>query len=80
MFAAASVTETIKKASELWIAENYQHDFKISSASSGILAKQILSGAPADIYISASYLWIKELKKKNIPTNENVKKIKIANS
>ena len=39
---------------------------RASSASSSALAKQIINGAPANIYISASALWIEELSKKII--------------
>ena len=66
LFIAASTNEVIKEASELWIKENGSHKFRISSASSGILAKQIISGAPVDLYISASYLWIEELIKRKL--------------
>lgn len=40
-------------------------DVRVSSGSSGTLARQITRGAPADIYISASSSWIETL------TNEN---------
>ena len=66
LFIAASTNEVIKEASESWIKENGSHKFRISSASSGILAKQIISGAPVDLYISASYLWVEELIKKKL--------------
>lgn len=41
-------------------------NIRISASSSSTLAKQIISGAPANIYISASWEWIKELNKDNI--------------
>ena len=75
LFIAASTNEVIKEATESWIKENGSHKFRISSASSGILAKQIISGAPVDLYISASYLWVEELIKKKLINAKTVNAI-----
>jgi len=75
LFIASSTYGVIKEVSELWIENNYKHNFRISSSSSGILAKQIISGAPADLYLSASPLWMKELQKSNLVLNESVTEI-----
>ena len=45
---------------------------RASSASSSALAKQIINGAPANIYISASALWIEELSKKKIIVSSTI--------
>ena len=62
IYNAASTSETIAEISKEWEKIN---NIKVSasSASSSSLAKQIINGAPANIYISASWLWIEELKK-----------------
>ena len=57
LFAAASVTNVVYE-----IAENFQSktgiQVKINIASSGVLARQIVSGAPFDYFISANKNWM----------------------
>ena len=65
IYNAASTADIIIEIAKEW--ENLNSiKVRSSSASSSALAKQLLNGAPANIYISASWLWIEELKKQNI--------------
>lgn len=75
--AAASTTGPLLKISEMFKAET-GITIKTSFASSGVLARQIEQGAPADIFISASKKWadyaeekdlLKEGTRKNFLTN-----------
>lgn len=43
--------------------------------SSGKLAQQIVSGAPVDIYLSASYRWVRFLEKKDFLDRKDIKKL-----
>jgi molybdate transport system substrate-binding protein len=60
IFAAASTTNVINEIIDLYNARNprQQERTRASFASSATLAKQITSGAPADIYLSASIQWM----------------------
>jgi molybdate transport system substrate-binding protein len=64
VFAAASTTNAIAEIGELYAAKRAGH-IKTSFASSSTLAKQIASGAPADVYLSANKKWMDFLEKKN---------------
>lgn len=57
VFAASSMTNAIDEVISLY---RQQHDepIRASYASSSALARQITSGAPADIYISANQRWM----------------------
>jgi len=65
IFNAASTSDVIAEISKEWERASKQI-VRASSASSSALAKQIINGAPANVYISASWLWIEELSKNNI--------------
>ena len=74
IYNAASTADIIIEIAKEW--ENLNSiKVRSSSASSSALAKQLLNGAPANIYISASWLWIEELKKQNIIKVETIKPI-----
>ncbi len=60
VFAPSSMTETIREASEAFEAET-GIDVTLNFASSSVLARQIESGAPADIYLSANQRWMDHL-------------------
>lgn len=65
VFAAASLKEALDDAAHVY--ENQSGDtVKISYAASSTLAKQIESGAPADIFISADLDWMDYLQKRNL--------------
>lgn len=62
VFAAASMKTALDPLAEAFQAET-GHRVVISYAGSNALAKQILDGAPADIFISASVQWMDEVEK-----------------
>lgn len=80
IFAAASLTPALTE-----IGKNYKENTGISLifsfASSGALARQISSGAPADIFISANKKWadwLKETKGKLIQRDQGILKNRLA--
>jgi molybdate transport system substrate-binding protein len=64
VFAAASTTNAISEIGDLYSAKHPGH-VQPSFASSSTLAKQIASGAPADVYLSANKKWMDFLEEKN---------------
>jgi molybdate transport system substrate-binding protein len=74
IYNAASTTDIILEITKEWESLNLIK-IRSSSASSSSLAKQLANGAPANIYISASWLWIEELKKLGIIKAETIKPI-----
>lgn len=62
VFAGAGLTTTMEE-----MAESYRsltgEKISFNFASSGMLAKQIISGAPADVYISANRYWMEEVER-----------------
>ncbi len=72
IYNAASTSDMIIEISTEW-KKITNITVNASSASSSSLAKQIINGAPANIYISASWLWIEELKKNNIIVANTIK-------
>ena len=71
IFKAASTSDVIAEISKEWQKINNKVA-RASSASSSALAKQIINGAPANIYISASALWIEELSNKKIIASNTI--------
>lgn len=65
VFAAASTTDVITEIGDLYMARNLGL-IKPSFASSSTLAKQIASGAPADVFLSANPKWMDFLEEKNL--------------
>ncbi|WOI56270.1 molybdate ABC transporter substrate-binding protein [Palleronia sp. LCG004] len=62
VFAAASLTNAMEEI-EPRFEEATGHDLVVSLAGSSALARQILAGAPADVFISANALWMDEVEK-----------------
>ena len=60
VFAAASMKTALDEVAAAWQAET-GHRVTISYAGSSALAKQIIAGAPADIFISANPGWMDEV-------------------
>ena len=60
VFAAASLAEVLSEL-EPGIREKFGIEIQINAAGSGTLARQILAGAPADVFISADPRWMDEL-------------------
>ena len=75
LFIASSTNEVIKEAADQWVSDNIKHNFRLSASSSGALAKQIISGAPVNIFISASKDWIIELEKKRLIKSNSIQEI-----
>lgn len=74
VFAAASLTNALDEAARLFERQGGAHA-KISYAASSLLAKQIESGAPADIFISADLDWMNYLERRHLiqaATRENL--------
>ena len=65
VFAAASLKNALDGINARWKTESGKHA-KISYAASSALAKQIESGAPAHMFISADTPWMDYLEKKNL--------------
>ena len=57
VFAAASLRGAMDQVAEAWQAET-GHSVTLSYAGSSALARQILAGAPADIFVSAAPVWM----------------------
>jgi len=65
VFAAASLTNVMEEAGELY-REKTGVEVKLNSASSSILARQIESGAEADLYFSANVKWMTYLTERDL--------------
>ena len=62
VFAAASMKTGLDDFVADWEAET-GHTVTVSYAGSNALAKQIIAGAPADVFISANVIWMDEVEK-----------------
>lgn len=62
VFAAASLKNALDEVSAQFIADT-GNTVTISYAGSNALAKQIIEGAPADLFISANVEWVDEVEK-----------------
>lgn len=62
VFAAASMKNGLDDFAKTWMAET-GNKVTVSYAGSSELAKQILGGAPADVFISAAVNWMDEVEK-----------------
>src|SRR5438874_13210992 len=65
VFAAASLTNGLDTAAKLFEQQAGAHA-KISYAASSALAKQVESGAPADLFISADLDWMNYLEQRHL--------------
>jgi len=65
VFAAASMTDALNKAGQVYGAEAGP-EIRFSFASSSTLAKQIEQGAPADLFISAAENWMDYLAQRDL--------------
>jgi molybdate transport system substrate-binding protein len=66
VFAAASLKNALDEVAKAWAATSGGKKAAISYAASSALAKQIESGAPADIFASADLDWMDYLAKKGL--------------
>ena len=66
VFAAASLKESLDEQIRIFGASNKGVQIRVSYAASNALAKQIESGAPASLFISADEEWMDYLAQKNL--------------
>ena len=69
---AASLREAVTELSGTFAKENPGVTFKSNFGASGALAKQIESGAPADLFFSANLEWADYLKEKKLVDGKNI--------
>jgi molybdate transport system substrate-binding protein len=74
VFAAASLKNALDDINAAWKADTGK-EAAISYESSGTLAKQIESGAPADIFVSADLKWMKYLSDKSLTKKDSEVKL-----
>ena len=65
VLAAASLQESMNAAADAWVAQHHDRPV-ISFGGSSALARQIESGAPADLFVSADEDWMNELAAKGL--------------
>lgn len=65
VLAAASLQESLTAAADAWAARGHPKPV-LSFAASSALARQIESGAPADLFISADEAWMDDVAKKDL--------------
>jgi molybdate transport system substrate-binding protein len=65
VLAAASLQESMNAAADAWKAKGHPRP-RISFAGSSALARQIQSGAPADIFVSADEPWMDAVQSKGL--------------
>ncbi|WP_233589088.1 molybdate ABC transporter substrate-binding protein [Falsigemmobacter faecalis] len=70
VFAAASMKNALDELATSWM-EQTGHRVVISYAGSNQLAKQIIEGAPADIFVSAAVNWMDEVEKAGLIANNS---------
>jgi len=66
VFAAASLKNALDDVVRVYVSKAPAHKVVVSYAASSALAKQIESGAPADMFISADLDWMDYLEKKDL--------------
>ncbi len=69
VFAAASMTNVLQAAGDAYTAET-QVPVRFSFAGSSALARQIESGAPADLFVSADQEWMDYLQERKLVSME----------
>ncbi len=65
LFAAASTSNAVAEIAEAYEQQGNGHIHTVF-ASSGVLARQIANGAPADLFLSANLLWMDWLAKRGL--------------
>nr|WP_156681668.1 molybdate ABC transporter substrate-binding protein [Sphingomonas profundi] len=65
VLAAASLQESLTAAADAWSARGHPKP-RLSFAGSSALARQIASGAPADLFISADEEWMDDVARKGL--------------
>lgn len=75
VYAAASMTDAMNAAIQAYESD-HNVDIVPVYASSSTLARQIASGAPADVYVSANEQWMDWLEAQNAPVSERTDLLK----
>jgi len=65
VFAAASVADSVEATCQEF-TNRYDIKVRVNRAASSTLAKQIISGAPADLFFSANSQWMDRLEQENL--------------
>jgi molybdate transport system substrate-binding protein len=65
VFAAASLTDVLEEIGTRYTAST-GNPVRLSFAASSVLARQIESGAPADVFVSADQQWMDYLQQRNL--------------
>lgn len=65
VLAAASLQESMNAAADAWKAKGHPRP-RLSFAASSALARQIASGAPADLFVSADEPWMDDIQSKGL--------------
>jgi molybdate transport system substrate-binding protein len=73
VFAAASLTDAVSELGSLYASSHPGATVVRNFAGSGTLAKQIVNGAPADVYLSATPQWMDYLQAEGKVAAENVR-------
>lgn len=71
VFAAASLKESLDEQIKVFNAKNKDMQVRVSYAGSNALARQIESGAPANLFISADEEWMDYVAEKKLIVNES---------
>lgn len=73
VFAAASLVDALHRIDQAWVRDGHPAPV-LSLGSSGALAKQIIAGAPADVFLSADTRWMDALDQRHlvVPGTETV--------
>lgn len=66
IFAAASLKNALDEAAAGWARETGKPMPKMAYAASGVLAKQLEAGAPADLFLSADLDWMDDAARKGL--------------
>ncbi len=69
LFAAASTSNAVAEIADSYQRQGNGHIHTVF-ASSGVLARQIANGAPADLFLSANVLWMDWLARRNLLAGE----------
>jgi len=64
--AAASLTDALKALVRDYGSSHPEVEVRVNAASSGALARQIVAGAPADLFISANPKWMSYLEEQGV--------------
>ncbi|WP_377507616.1 molybdate ABC transporter substrate-binding protein [Octadecabacter sp. R77987] len=65
VFAASSMKDALEDAAQAW-SDKSGHEVVFSFAASSALARQIMLGAPADIFVSANPDWMDQIEASNL--------------